>query len=151
MLGALSKTAALAVLLTSALGLAACGESSEEKATKQVCSATSEISAQIKKLQTLPISSSFPAEARASVEAIGASITKIKDASPNLGAAHKQEIDAANKAFQSEIVTITGSVVSASSSSNLQAALKSVEPRIKASLSTLAANYKKAFETLKCS
>lgn len=150
MLGAFSKTAALALLVTSALGLTACGESSGEKATKQTCSATTEISAQIKKLQALPVSSSFPEEAKASVEAIDASIAKIKDAAPNLEGASRQQIDAANKAFQSEIVTITKSVVSASASSDLQAALKSAEPQIKASLNTLAANYKKAFEALKC-
>lgn len=150
MLQAFSKTTAVAVLLTSALGFAACGESSEEKATKKVCSATSEISAQLKKLQTLPISSSFPAEAKTSVESISASVGKIKEAAPDLGAARKDEVTAANNAFKSEIVTITKNVASASSSSNLQAALKSAEPQIKASLNALASNYKKAFEALKC-
>lgn len=150
MLQAFSKTTAVAVLLTSALGFAACGESSEEKATKKVCSATSEISAQLKKLQTLPISSSFPAEAKTSVESISASVGKIKEAAPDLKAARKDEVNAANNAFKSEIVTITKNVASASTSSNLQAALKSVEPQIRASLNTLASNYKKAFEALKC-
>lgn len=147
---AFSKTIAVAVLAISALGFAACGESSEEKATKKVCSATSEISAQLKKLQTLPISSSFPSEAKSSVEAIGASVGKIQEAAPDLGSAREQEVSEANKAFKSEIVTITKDVASASSSSNLQAALKSAEPQIKASLNTLVSNYKKAFEALKC-
>lgn len=150
MLQAFSKTTAVAVLLTSALGFAACGESSEEKATKKVCSATSEISAQLKKLQSLPISSSFPAEAKTSVESIGASVGKIREAAPDLGTARREEVNAANKAFQSEIVTITKSVASASTSSNLQGALESAEPRIRASLNTLASSYKKAFEALKC-
>lgn len=150
MLQALSKTAAAAVLLTSVLGFAACGESSEEKATKKVCSATNEISAQLKKLQTLPISSNFPAEAKTSVEAISASVGKIKEAAPDLEAARKEEVNAANNAFKSEIVTITKNVASASASSNLKGALKSAEPQIKASLNTLASDYKKAFEALKC-
>jgi hypothetical protein len=145
------RSSALAVLLVIPLGLAACGESSEEKASKQVCSAVSEISTQLKKLESLPISSSFATEAKASVEAIDKSISKIKEAEPNLESARKEEINAANKAFQTEIASITLSVVSASKSSNLEAALKGAEPRIKAALSSLSSDYKKAFEALKCS
>ena len=151
MLAARAKPAAMIAILISALGLAACGESSSEKATKEVCSATSEIRTQIKKLETLPITSSFPTEAKASTEAIDKSISKIKEASPNLSSARKEEINAANKSFQTEIASITSDVVSASKSSNLEAALKNVEPRIKAALSTLSSDYKKAFEELKCS
>lgn len=132
------------------LGLTACGEFSSEKATKQVCSATSEISTQIQKLQTLPISSSFPTEAKASVEAIHTSVKKVEEAAPNLPTSSKEELTAADKAFETEIAAITASVVSASKSSNLEAALKSVEPRVKASLSKLSGDYKKAFEALKC-
>ncbi len=146
-----SKTLVLTSLFVSVLGLAACGESSQEKATKQVCSATKEISAQIKKLETLPISSSFPTEAKTSVEAIDKSIKQIDEAAPNLPTASKEEINAADKAFETEIAAITASVVSASKSSNPEAALKSAEPKIKASLSKLGADYKKAFEALKCS
>jgi ribosomal protein S20 len=145
------RPAALAALCVTALGVAACGESSEEKASKQVCSATSEINTQIKKLQSLPISASFASEAKTSVEAIGKSIDKIKETEPNLPAARKEELNAAQKAFQSEIATITKTVVSATRSSNLEAALKAAEPKIKTALSTLASDYKKAFEALKCS
>jgi hypothetical protein len=133
------------------LGLAGCGESSAEKAAKTVCTETAEINTQLEKLKTLPISSSFPSEAKGSVEAIGNSIKKIDEAAPNLDTARKQEIEAANTAFQSEIVTITKSVVSATTSSNLNAALKSAEPQIKASLDKLATDYKHVFEALKCS
>ena len=148
---AVRKPAAIAALLLSTLGLAACGESSSEKATKQVCSATSEIQTQIKKLETLPISSSFPTEAKASVEAIDKSVKKIEEAAPNLPTSSKEEINAADKAFQTEIAAITVDVASASKSANLETALKSAEPRIKASLSKLSSDYKKAFEALKCS
>ena len=146
-----SRSIAVATLLVGALGLTACGESSGEKATKQVCAATSEISAQIKKLETLPISSNFPTEAKASVEAIDKSIKQIDEAAPNLPTASKEEINAADKAFETEIGVITTSVISASKSSNLEAALKSAEPKIKASLSKLGGDYRKAFEALKCS
>jgi formate-dependent nitrite reductase cytochrome c552 subunit len=150
MLQRLRRASAVAVLLFVPLGLAACGESSEEKADKQVCSGVSEIQTQIKKLETLPISASFPTEAKASVEAIDKSVSKIKEAAPKISSARKEEIESANKAFQTEIASITASVVSATKSSNLEAALKGAEPRIKAALSTLSSDYKKAFEALKC-
>jgi hypothetical protein len=151
MFESLGKPAAIAVLLTSVLGLVACGESSEEKATKAVCSATKEIQTQLKKLETLPISSNFPTEAKASVEAITKSAKKIEESASKLPAARQEEVNAASKAFQTEIVTITTSVASATKSSNLETALKQAGPQIKASLSKLSSDYKKAFEALKCS
>jgi hypothetical protein len=151
MIEARAKHAAIATLLIATFGLAACGESSSEKATKEVCSATKEIQTQIKKLETLPISSSFPTEVKASAESIDTSIKKIEEAAPNLPASSKEEINTANRAFQVEIATITKTVASASKSSNVEAALKSAEPQIKASISKLSADYKKAFEALKCS
>jgi hypothetical protein len=147
----LGRSTVVALLAISALGLAACGESSSEKATKQICSATSEITTQIKKLESLPISSSFPTEAKSSVEAIDKSIKKIEEAAPNLPTAQKEKISAADKAFQTEIITITKDVASASKSGNLEAALKGAAPQIQDSLSKLAADYKQAFESLKCS
>ena len=148
----LGKPAAVLILLVlSALGLAGCGESSSEKATKKVCAASSEISNQLKKLETLPINSSFPTEAKTSIEAIDKSINEIKEAESSLPSARQEELDAADKAFETEIAAITKSVVTASKSSSPQAALKSAEPEIKAALTKLSSDYKKAFEALKCS
>jgi hypothetical protein len=93
---------------------------------------------------------SFPTEAKASVEAIDNSIKKINEGAPNLPTASKEEINAADKAFGIEIAKITTGVISASKSSSLEAGLKSAEPQIKASLSKLGTDYKKAFEALKC-
>lgn len=145
------KSVAIAALVFSALGLVACGESSQEKASSQVCSGVKEINTQIKKLESLPISSNFPAEAKASVEAIDKSIKQVKEAEPNLDTARQEELNAADKAFETEIAAITKSVVSATKSSNLEAALKSAEPQIKTSLNKLSTDYKKAYEALKCS
>jgi hypothetical protein len=142
---------ALALLFISALGLAACGESSEEKAAKQVCAATSEITSQINKLKALPISSNFPSEAKASFSTMGKAVGDIQDAAPKLETARKEEFEAATKAFGVELARIAGSVASAATSADLQAALKSAEPQITAALNTLSSDYKKAFEALNCS
>lgn len=148
---ALGRPALCVILASCALGLVACGESSEEKAAKQVCSATSEITSEVEKLKALPISVSFVGEAQKSVEAINKSVSKIKDAEPSLSPQRREEINAANKTLASELATITTAVIStAKTSSNLQAAVKAAEPQIKAALDRLSANYKKAFEGLKC-
>jgi hypothetical protein len=133
------------------LGLSACGESSSDKATKQVCAATSEISSQIKKLEALPISKSFPSEVSTSFEAIGKSVGEVKAAAPKLETARKEEVEAATRSFVLELGGLTASIVSAGKASSLEAGLNSAEPQIKASLSKLGADYKKAFEALKCS
>lgn len=152
MLEAVRKPAAIAALLLSALGLTACGESSEEKARAQVCSASSEISRQLTKLEGLPIDSSFPTEARTSLEAIDMSLAEVKKAAPNLEAARKAEVEVATKAFETEVATITVSVAStAIKSGNTEAALRAAGPQIKTAEAHLTADYKKAFEALKCS
>ena len=144
-----SRSAAIAALSVVVLGLVACGESSEEKATKQVCAATNEISTQIKKLENVPISSSFVTEVKTSAEAIDKSVGEIKSAAPNLPTANKEEFEAATKAFQLELASLTATAVKSAVSG--EAALKSAEPQIKASLNKLGTSYKKAFESLKCS
>jgi hypothetical protein len=147
----LGKPVAVAALCLSTLGLAACGESSSEKAAKNVCSATNEISAQIEKLKNVPLSSSFPSEVSSSVQAVDKSVTKIKEEEPKLDTARQEELNAANKALQTDLATITASVVSAAKSGNIETALKQAEPQIKAAFEQLGSAYKKAHEELKCS
>ena len=149
MFNVFSRSAAIAALSVVVLGLVACGESSEEKATKQVCAATNEISTQIKKLENAPISSSFVTEVKTSAEAIDTSVGEIKSAAPNLPTANKEEFEAATKTFQLELASLTATAVK--SAVGGEAALKSAEPQIKASLSKLGTDYKKAFEALRCS
>jgi len=148
MFSVVSRSAGVAVLSTIVLGLAACGESSEEKAKKQVCAATSDITAQVKKLETLPISPSLPAEVTKGAEAIDKSVGEIKSAAPKLPTANKEEFEAATRTFQLELAALVATAVSSSTSG--EAALKSAEPKIKASLTKLETDYKKAFEGLKC-
>jgi hypothetical protein len=142
------RTSGIAALSAIALILGSCGESSEEKATKQVCSATSEISTQIQKLQTLSISSSFPAEVKTSAEAIDKSVNEIESAAPNLPTARKEEFSAATDTFKRELTSLL--VTTASSAVSGEASLKNAEAKIKSSLDKLAGDYKQAFEALKC-
>ncbi|HXW59010.1 MAG TPA: hypothetical protein VEJ23_05975 [Solirubrobacteraceae bacterium] len=147
----LGKPVIVALLSLGVLCLSACGESSEEKAAKQVCAASGEVSTQLEKLENLPISSSFVSEAQKSIEAINKSIEKVKEATPNLETARKEEVNAANKALQAELATLATTIISSAKSSNLESALKSAAPKLKDSLAKARASYKKAFDELKCS
>ena len=83
--------------------LAGCGESSEEKAKAQVCTAKSDISKQVKMLSELTISTSLLTQAKDGLEAIAADLTKIKDAQPNLAPARKEQISSATHTFEAQV------------------------------------------------
>jgi len=147
----LRRPSAVAVLALAPLLLAGCGESTQAKAKAQVCSARTEIAAQVAKLEGLPISASLLTEAKASVEAIDGSVTKIKDAEPKLEPAVKQQVEAGTKSFQAEMTTIDGGLaLAAKVPGGIQAALQSVGPEIKAALAQLSTSYKQAYGSLKC-
>jgi hypothetical protein len=142
----------LALVLAGALGLVACGESSEEKATAKVCASTKEISAQLAKLQTLTLSSTALDEAKSGFETIGKSVNEIKDAAPNLETARKEEVTAANDAFKATFAALAAQIGSAAlSSGSVEEELKKSEGALKAAVTTLATDYKKVFAELKCS
>ncbi|HTQ69841.1 MAG TPA: hypothetical protein VMI13_14220 [Solirubrobacteraceae bacterium] len=143
------RSAGVAALSAVVLGLAGCGESSEEKATKQVCAATTEISTQIKKLESLPVSTGLVTEIKTSAEAIDKSVGEIKSAVPNLPEADKQEFEVATRAFQLELASLIATTIKSSASG--EAALKSAAPQVKASLRKLGTDYKHALESLNCS
>jgi hypothetical protein len=148
----LGRLLVVPLVMVAPLGLAACGESSQEKARKQVCAASSEISKQLTKLEGLPINTSFPTEAVTSLEAIAKSLKEVKSAAPNLEPARKEEVEAGTKAFLTQIGTITATLAAtAIKSGDTEAALKAAEPKIKAAESQLTADYKQAFAALKCS
>ena len=144
-----TRAAGIAALSVVVLGLVACGESSEEKATKKVCSATNEIKGQVKKLESLAISTSLVTEVKTSAEAIDKSIGEIKSAASDLPTANKEQFEAATKKFQVELASLLTTTLKASAGG--EAALKSAEPQLKASLSKLSSAYKTAYEGLKCS
>lgn len=150
MLRVTARQAALAAVLAGATALGACGESSQEKAQAQVCTARKDIAAQIAKLEGLAISTSIITEATASFEAMGKDITQIKNAQPNLEPARKEQVAAATKTFQSELSTITTGLASNLGSGGISALLKDAGPKLKSAVSTLASSYAKALGPISC-
>jgi len=146
------RLAVLAAILLVPIGLTACGESSEEKATAQVCSSTKEIQAQLSKLSSLSISSKAPEEIKDAAAVMEKEAGKIKESTANLPAASKAPVETAQNALQVELTALAKTLVStAKSSGNIETVLKESEPAVKTSVAGLAASYKQAFESLKCS
>ncbi len=144
MLTASGKSSVVIGLLVSAVVLASCGESAQEKAKAQVCEARADISKQVKTLSELTLSTNALTEAKTGVEAIGKDLTKIKDAQPDLEPARKEQVKAATHTFEAQVSSILSELVSKPSLSKLETQLKS-------SLTQLAASYEKALAPLNCS
>ncbi len=148
----LNRPAVLAAILLVPVGLAACGESSEEKATAQVCSSTKEIRAQLTKLSSLSISQKAPEEIKAAAEVMKKEAAKIDESVTNLPASSKSQVETAQKALAVELAGLAKTAAStAIASGNVEAVLKESEPAVKTAVAGLAASYKQAFESLKCS
>jgi hypothetical protein len=142
----LPKPFALAALALSALALAACGESSQEKAKKAVCGARAEISKEITKLSELKLSTNLPAEIKAGAEVIGKNLTKIKDEQDKLAPARKEQVQTATRTFESQVSSIVNGLLSTKSLS-----LTNAEAQLKSAVSQLTSSYKTALAPINCS
>ena len=146
------RPAVVVAILLVPIGLAACGESSEEKATAQVCSSTKEIQAQLSKLSSLSLSSKAPEEIKDAASVMQKEAAKIKESTQNLPASSKAPVESAQTALQAELAALAKTLVStAKSSGNIETVLKESEPAVKTAVAGLAASYKRAYESLKCS
>jgi hypothetical protein len=139
------------VVLLSVIAFSACGESAQDKAKAQVCSARADINKQIAKLAGLSISTSFVTEGKAGFEAIAADLKKIKEAQPNLEPARKEQVEAATKGFEAQLNTITAGVAAKLGSGNPLSALSSAGPELKSAVTQLASDYKQALAPISCS
>jgi uncharacterized protein YjbJ (UPF0337 family) len=132
----------LAVVAAVAIG--ACGESKEEKAQKAVCSARADISKQVDQLKGLTISTASVDEVQQSVEAINSDLSKIKDAQGDLSDDRRQQVEAANKTFTSQVQSIVESLSSTTSLSEAKSQLTSATQQ-------LVTAYEQSFARIDCS
>jgi tRNA/tmRNA/rRNA uracil-C5-methylase (TrmA/RlmC/RlmD family) len=141
---AFSKPSASATLLLSALALAACGESAQEKAKAQVCNARADISKQISTLSGLTVSANSLPQAKTSVEAIAGDLTKIKAAQANLDPSRKQQVEAATHTFETQLSSAVTSLVATLSLSN-------AATQVSSALTELVTGYKQTLAPISCS
>jgi hypothetical protein len=147
----MSRSASITALLLSALLLAACGESAQEKAEAQVCAARADISKQITTLSGLTLSASSATTAKTSVEAISDDLTKIKNAQPNLAPARKEQVEAATHTFTTQLTSTVTSLTSSLTSLTSPASLSNAATEVKSALVQLASSYKQTLSPISCS
>ena len=144
--------AVAAAILLVPVGLAACGESSEEKATAQVCSSTKEIRAQLSSLSSLSISSQAPEEIKTAAEVMKKEAAKINESVGDLPASSKSSGGNRTGGAQAELAALAKTVAStAKSSGNVEAVLRESAPALKTAVAGLGASYKQAYDSLECS
>jgi hypothetical protein len=136
--------AGLLIALLAPLGLAACGESKQDKATSSVCSARSDISKEVDKLKGLTPSTVTVDGVQKSLKAIRGDLSKIKDAQGDLSGDRRQQVQDATKTFTSQLQSIAGSVGRSTSLSEAKAQLTSA-------LQQLGDAYKQSFARVDCS
>src|SRR5271155_356457 len=127
------RSVSAVALLFSALLLAACGESAQEKAEAQVCSARADISKQISTLSGLTLSTTSLTTAKTSFEAISSDLTKIRDAQGSLAPARKQQLEAATHTFETQLTSIVDEFTSTLSRSNAATQAKSAVSKLTSS------------------
>jgi hypothetical protein len=136
--------ASLLLALIAALALGACGESKEDKAKTAVCDARADIGKQVDQLKGLTISTATAGAVQQSLEAINSDLSKIKDAQGDLSDDRRKQVEAANKTFTSQLQSITASLGSSTS-------LSEVKSQLTSALQQLAAAYRQSFARVDCS
>ncbi len=139
-----SKSLALVALLLVPLAVTACGESKQEKAKAEVCSARADISKQVSTLTSLTASTISPDAVKTGVETIANDLTKIKNAQGNLSPARKEQVQAATHTFETQLGSILTGITSNLSLSN-------AETQFKSALTQLGESYKKTLAPINCS
>lgn len=137
-----AKTAIGLVLAT--LLLAACGESDEDKAMADVCSARDDIATQVDDLKGLTLTTATGDKVRSSLQAIEDDLSKIRDARGNLSEDRREQVQTANDKFASAVKSVLGDVGSSTS-------LADAATQIKTGLAGLASSYESTFAKIDCS
>jgi hypothetical protein len=140
-----AKMLMLLLIVLSAAGLlAGCGQSEEEKATDQVCSARDDIAKQVDQLKGLTLTTATTEQVRNNVAAIREDLAKIADARANLSDKQRTQVAQANDAFRSEVGNIAATVARSTS-------IEEASAQLKAAFNDLAATYTKTFGQIDCS
>jgi hypothetical protein len=135
---------AAAATLVAALGVAACGESAEEKAQKQVCDARDGIQQQVDSLKALTPATFTTDAVTESLESIKSDLSDMRDAQSDLGDDRRQQVESANQAFAGQIedtVKQVGRSITASDAAD----------QVTQALQQLATGYEQAFSRVDCS
>jgi hypothetical protein len=134
----------ISLALAATLAVAACGESKQDKAKNQVCSARDDISKQVSSLKALTPATVTADKVKTSLTAIQDDLKKIAGAQGDLNDARKKQVQEANAAFGSALSSIA---------SDLGSSLSIADARTKLStaLADLSTAYQQSFAKVDCS
>ena len=125
------------------LGLAACGESDEDKAKADVCDARDDIRTQVKELQDLTLGTATVDKVKSNLTAIGDDLKKIADAQDQLSESDRKQVQAANQEFKSKLNTLGGDIGQSLS-------LEDAAQQLKSDFADLATTYEQALGPIDC-
>lgn len=134
----------LGVAVALAIGGGCGGKSESAQANDDVCSAKADIQKQVTSLQGMTASTITVDAVTSDLKAIQTDLTKISDAIPKLADERKQQVQAANDSFKTEVTTVASTVLRSLSASDAQAQLQTA-------VTDLAAAYKTSFANVDCS
>jgi uncharacterized protein YoxC len=135
---------AVLALVPVTLGISACGESKEEKAEKQVCSAKADINTKVTSLKSLTPTTASVSQIKTDVNGIVEDLKTIRSALPDLSSPRKEEVTKATEEFGKEAAEAVSKLKTTGSIASTEAALKEA-------LGGLASAYEKALAPLQCS
>jgi len=133
------------VLLAGALVLAVgCGQSSDDKAKKQVCDARSDLQQQVNGLQSLNLSNVTVSGVKNNLNAIKNDLKQIKDAQGELNSQRKAEVKQATQQFESQVKSIVQTLGSTTS-------LSAAATQLGSAVNELASSFKQSLAKVDCS
>jgi len=138
-----ARVALIASLIAVTVGIAACGESKEDKARAQVCSARAEISKQVDQLKSLTLATATTTKVKDSLASIRKSLGDIRTGRKDLSGQRRKDVEAANDAFTSTVRQTLATVGTSVSAEDARA-------QVKGALEQLATSYRNSLGALKC-
>lgn len=139
----MKKLLVIAVLAAS-LAVAACGQSSSDKAKSQVCDARNDISKNVNELKNLTPATATVNGVKENLTAIQNDLKKISDAQGKLNSDRKQQVEAANSQFTSQVKDVVSNV-----GTNLS--LTNAKTQLQQAAQQLANSYQQTFAKIDCS
>jgi uncharacterized phage infection (PIP) family protein YhgE len=132
---------ALLMLMATVTG---CGDSAEEKAQDNVCTARDDIRKQVEDLGNLTASTATVQGVQEKLSAIQNDLKTISDARDDLSEDRKQQVDAANQQFSQQLSAIVAGLGS-------DLSLSGAGEQLKAAAQQLVDSYQQTFAKIDCS
>jgi len=137
------KRSTIVMLLFTAIAVAACGQSKQDKANAQVCDARADVKKQVNELRGLTASTATVDGVSQNLTAIRNDLGKITDAQSNLSDDRRQNVQAANTAFTDQVKSVVQNVGRSLSAADAKTQLKDATTQ-------LASSYKQTLGQIDC-